>query len=165
MALPRISLPATIGAEVCLADEPGLSVLIVYPWAGGPGLPNPPHWDGIPGAHGSTPELEGFRDLAADFARLKVKLLGLSQQTTDYQHEMAERLSLPFPVLRDNEGRMASALALPTSTTGGEIYLNRLTLIVRAGVIEAVFYPVPNPASHAGDVLRWFCREIPIARS
>jgi peroxiredoxin len=130
-----------------------------------PGRPNPPHWDDIPGAHGSTPEFEGFRDLAADFATLKVKLLGLSQQTTDYQREMAERLSLPFPVLRDNEGRMASALALPTFTTGGEIYLKRLTLIVRAGVIEAVFYPVPKPASHARDVLRWFCGEIPVERS
>jgi peroxiredoxin len=68
--LPRIFLPATTGAAVCLADESGLSVLIVYPWTGRPGHPNPPNWDYIPGAHGSTPELQGFRDHAADFTQL-----------------------------------------------------------------------------------------------
>jgi len=165
MPLPRIFLPATTGTAVCLADEPGLSVLIVYPWTGRPGHPNPPNWDDIPGAHGSTPELEGFCDHAADFTQLAVKLFGLSRQTTDWQREMAERLSLPFPVMSDRLGRMASALALPTFTTGGEIYLKRLTLILRASAIEAVFYPVPDPASHSGDVLRWFRRKIAVARS
>ena len=65
VALPRVSLPATTGAEFCLAEVPGRSVLIIYPWTGRPGHPNPPNWDDIPGAHGSTPELEGFRDLSA----------------------------------------------------------------------------------------------------
>jgi hypothetical protein len=60
---------------------------------------------------------------------------------------------------------MASALALPTFTTGGEIYLKRLTLILRASVIKTVFYPVPDPTSHSGDVLRWFRRMIAVARS
>lgn len=165
LALPRIYLPATTTGEICPADETGLSVLIVYSWTGRPGLPNPSDWDDIPGAHGSTPELEGFRDLTADFTQLAVKLLGLSRQTTDWQREMVGRLRLSFPVLSDREGRMATALALPTFTTGGETYLKRLTLIIRAGAIEAVFYPVPDPASHAGDVLRWFRRKIALARS
>jgi peroxiredoxin len=158
-ALPRSVLPATTGGDICLADEPGLHVLVVYPWTGRPGLPSPPHWDDIPGAHGSTPELEGFRDLAAEFARRKVSLFGLSRQTSDYQREMATRLRLPFPILSDAEGRMASALALPSFTTGGEIYLKRLTLVVNAGTIEAVLYPVADPASHAGEVLSWLDRE------
>ena len=165
MPMPRIFLPATTGAAVCLADEPGLSVLIVYPWTGRPGHPNPPNWDYIPGAHGSTPELQGFRDHAADFTQLAVKLFGLSRQTTDWQREMAERLSLPFPVMSDRLGRMTSALALPTFTTSGEIYLKRLTLILRASVIKTVFYPVPDPGSHSGDVLRWFRRTIAVVRS
>ena len=81
-ALPRIALPATTGEEICLAEMPGRSVLIVYPWTGRPGHPNPPNWDDIEGAHGSTPELEGFRDLSPDFAALKVGLFGLSGQAT-----------------------------------------------------------------------------------
>jgi peroxiredoxin len=155
VALPRISLPATTGREICIADAPGTSVLITYPWTGRPGVPNPPNWDDIPGAHGSTPELEGFRDLAGEFAELSVGLFGLSRQTTDWQREMAARLRLLFPVLSDADGRFASTLSLPGFSTGGEIYLKRLTLAISSGIIETMFFPVPDPASHAGEVLRW----------
>jgi peroxiredoxin len=79
LVLPRVSLPATAGGEICLAEVPGRSVLIVYPWTGQPEHPNPPTWDDIEGAHGSTPELEGFRDLIPDFAALDVGLFGLSR--------------------------------------------------------------------------------------
>jgi peroxiredoxin len=123
VALPRIALPTTTGREISLADVPGRSVLIVYPWTGRPGHPNPPNWDGIEGAHGSTPELEGFRDLAGEFATLDVRLFGLSRQVTDWQREAAMRLRLPFPILSDAEGRMTAALALPSFATGGESYL------------------------------------------
>ena len=153
--MPRVALPATTGEEICLADAPGLNVLIVYPWTGRPGQPNPPHWDDIEGAHGSTPELEGFRDLAGDFVQLHVGLFGLSRQTTDYQREMVVRLGLPFPILSDAGGSMSRAIGLPSFATGGLTYLKRLTLIVSSGTIEEVFYPVPDPAAHAGDVLRW----------
>jgi peroxiredoxin len=159
VALPRVSLPATTGADICLAEVPGRNVLIVYPWTGRPKHANPPNWDDIAGAHGSTPELEGFRELNAEFAALDVALFGLSGQATDWQREMAERLALPFPILSDAEGRMAAALALPSFATGGESYLKRLTLIASAGAIEHLFHPVPDPASHARDVLRWFRSE------
>ena len=82
-------------------------------------------------------------------------LFGLSRQTTDWQREMAARLRLPFPILSDAEGRFASALSLPSFATGGEIYLKKLTLVVSSGTIETLFFPVSDPASHAGDVLRW----------
>ena len=114
-ALPRIALPATTGGEICLADIPGRSVLIVYPWTGGQGYPNPPNCDDIEGAHGSTPELEGFRDLSPDFAALNVGLLGLSGQTTDWQREMAIRPRLPFPILSERKGASALRLAYPLS--------------------------------------------------
>lgn len=154
-ALPGISLAATTGAEICVAGVKGISVLMVYPWTGRPGVPNPPNWDDIPGAHGSTPELEGFRELSGEFARLNVGLFGLSRQATDWQREMAARLRLPFPILTDAEGQFASALSLPSFSTGGEIYLKRLTLVVSSGTIERLFFPVREPASHAGEVLQW----------
>jgi peroxiredoxin len=154
--LPSLALPATDGSKVDLAALTGRSVVMVYPWTGRPGHPNPPDWDEIGGAHGSTPELEGFRDHHAEFLRLGIKLLGLSRQTTEYQRELAARLALPFPILSDAEGRFASALRLPSFSTGGEIYLKRLTLVVTDGGIERVFYPVPDPARHAAEVLPSF---------
>jgi peroxiredoxin len=143
----------------------GRTIIIVYPWTGRPGAPNPPDWDEIPGAHGSTPELEGFRDAASAFARHGARLFGLSRQSTDYQREMAARLAIPFPILSDTQGRFTAALALPTFATGGEIYLKRLTLIARDGSIEAVFYPVIAPARHAGEVVSWLKAQSPIASS
>jgi hypothetical protein len=56
--------------------------------------------------------------------------------------------------LSDAAGRFAAALGLPSFTTGGEIYLKRLTLQVKDGQVERVFYPVPDPAVHADDALR-----------
>jgi peroxiredoxin len=130
-------------------------VLLVYPWTGRPGHENPPNWDDIPGAHGSTPALEGFRDLYQDFQRLKVGVFGLSLQTADYQQEMTRRLRLPFPILSDARSRFSAALALPSFATAGANYLKRLTLILRDGRIEHVFYPVPSPEAHAAEVLSW----------
>jgi peroxiredoxin len=159
MRLPAISLPATDGKKIDLAAVPGRSLVIVYPWTGRPGRPNPPDWDDIPGAHGSTPELKGFRDRHAAFLRLGVTLFGLSRQTTDHQRELVVRLALPFPILSDQEGRVASALRLPSFATGGEIYLRRLTLVVNDGQIEGVFSPVTDPAGHAAEVLAELGRE------
>ena len=153
--LPSIALPATSGELVDLAALPGRSLVAVYPWTGRPGLPNPPNWDDIQGAHGSTPELEGFRDLFAEFERRGVRIFGLSGQTTDYQSEMVTRLGLPFPILSDASGAFASALALPRFTTGDANYLKRLTLLIEAGSIAHVFFPVADPARHAGEVLQW----------
>jgi peroxiredoxin len=154
MKLPLLALPSTCGRDVCLARFAGRSVIAVYPWTGRPGRPNPPNWDDIAGAHGSTPELEGFRDYFEDFARRGVMIFGLSRQTSDYQREMATRLRLPFLVLSDAEGVFTAALRLPSFTTGGDIYLRRLTLVVTDGMIESVIYPVPDPAGHAADVLK-----------
>jgi peroxiredoxin len=153
LALPSVTLPSTQGTEIDLAALPGRSLLIVYPWTGRPNQPNPPGWDAIPVAHGSTPELEGFRDRHAALVRHGLKLFGLSRQTPAYQRELAARLALSFPILSDAEGRFAAALRLPSFTTGGEVYLKRLTLLLRAGRIEAVFFPVPDPSGHAAELL------------
>jgi peroxiredoxin len=151
--LPPLALQATDGDLVNLATLHGRSLLIVYPWTGRPGHPNPPDWDEIPGAHGSTPELEGFRNRATEFAELAPRLIGLSRQTTEYQRELVVRLALPFPILSDAEGCFAAALGLPSFATGGEIYLKRLTLLIENGRIERIFYPVPDPAGHAAELL------------
>jgi len=152
MIFPAVTLPATDGTDVTLAALRGRSVVFVYPWTGRPGHPNPPDWDVIPGAHGSTPELEGFRDRHADFMRLGVRLFGLSRQTTEYHRELAARLALPFLILSDADGRLAAALRLPSFTTDGETYLKRLTLALRDRRLETVFYPVYDPARHAAEV-------------
>ena len=152
--LPNVNLPATDGSKVCLAQPFPYEVSLPSNLGQG-ALVNPTReLRHHPGAHGSTPELEGFRDLFDEFAKRGIAIYGLSNQTTEHQREMVERRRLPFPILSDTEGRFAAALALPFAT-GGETYLRRLTLIVVNGRIERVFYPVPEPTLHAGEVLAW----------
>jgi peroxiredoxin len=109
----------------------------------------------IPGARGCTPQSCAFRDHHAELAALNCAVFGLSTQTTDYQREMALRLHLPFEVLSDAEFRLTDALRLPTFEIDGMRLIKRLTLILRSGIIETVFYPVFPPDRSAEQVLDW----------
>jgi peroxiredoxin len=99
--------------------------------------------------------LERFGALSPRFEALDVRLFALSLQEVGYQQELATRLGLPFPLLSDTGEEFSGALALPSFATGGQTYLKRLTLVVRDGAIEVPFYPVPDPATHADEVLAW----------
>jgi len=75
---------------------------------------------------------------------------------------MANRLGLPFAILSDAEYRLCDALRLPTFEVEGTRLLKRLTLIIRDGRIEHVFYPVFPSNENAAEVVRWL-RSHPIA--
>jgi len=46
-------------------------------------------------------------------------------------------------------------MRLPTMEVAGVTMLKRLTLVVRDGRVEHVFYPVFPPDAHAAEVLGW----------
>lgn len=151
--LPVIALPSSGGVAIDLSTISGHALVFVYPFTGTPGESNPPDWDVIPGAHGSTPEAEGFRDLMPMFAVNCVKVFGLSAQASADQQNFARRVSLTYPLLSDAEFRFADALRLPRFSTGGIVYLKRLTLLVRDGTINRCVYPVHAPDRHAQAML------------
>lgn len=157
--MPQLALPATDGSSFPVYRSPeqfDRLVLYAYPRTGRPGeAPLTPEWDQIPGARGCTPESCGFRDHAAELAAIGAAVAGVSTQPTDYQLEAVERLRLPFPLLSDADLQLAEALRLPTFHAGGQILLKRLTLVVRDGILEKVFYPVFPADSHAQEVLDW----------
>jgi peroxiredoxin len=157
MRLPDIKLPATDGRVVSPAKlGPGRTVIYAYPRTGRPGEPSlTPDWDAIPGARGCTPETCGFRDHHEELRRAGADVFGLSTQETSYQEELADRLHLPFPILSDARLEFTRALRLPTLEVAGQTLLRRLTLLVRDGRIEHVWYPVFPPDRHAEEVLAW----------
>jgi peroxiredoxin len=141
-ALPALTLPSTTGEQVDLGTlGTGRTIIYLYPMTGRPGTELPTGWDDIPGARGCTTEACDFRD--------HFQLLRAAGAT------MTERLQLPFPVLSDPGFLLGTGLNLPTFTTSGERLYKRLTLVVRDGVIEHVFYPVFPPNTHAQQVLDW----------
>lgn len=159
MEVPRVSLRATSGATVDLSALPGRTVVYCYPRTGRPGQELPAGWDEIPGARGCTPQSCAFRDRHAGIRALGARVFGLSTQSTEYQQEAAERLRLPFDLLSDERLGFARALGLPTFEVEGMVLLKRLTLVVKGGRIEKVFYPVFPPDANAGEVARWLSRQ------
>ena len=152
--LPELSLTATGGPRIGLGpEELGDHVLFVYPKTGRPDRPAPASWATLPGAKGCTAESCEFRDLADDFARIGFRILGLSSQDPEYQREAAERLHLPYPLLSDLDLRLADALGLDTFEFEGERLYTRITLVVRAGLIDRVHRRIPDPGAHPRAVL------------
>jgi peroxiredoxin len=156
MLLPRVSLPSTMARRVELSNLTApRTVLYCYPMTGVPGKPLPEGWDMIPGARGCTPQTCSFRDHHRELLELKAEVFGVSTQTPEYQCEMAERLHLPFEILSDAEFKLCDALRLPTFEIDGMRLMKRLTMIVRTGRIEHVFFPVFPPNESAAEIVRW----------
>jgi peroxiredoxin len=156
--LPSIPLPSTAGGDVDLSTLPGRTVVYLYPRTGRLDQDVPAGWNEIPGARGCTPQSCAFRDHHAELRALGARVYGLSSQDTAYQREAAVRLHLPFPLLSDRDLAFAAALNLPTfqvPSLPGETLHKRLTLILRDGRIEHVFYPVFPPDLNAADVIAW----------
>lgn len=157
MSVPDVALAATDGTQVSLGKIPGRIVVFAYPRTGVPGqISLVDDWDMIPGARGCTPQTCAFRDLhKVMIAAGAARVFGLSTQDPAYQHEAAERLHLPFPLLSDEKLAMTKALRLPTMQVASMTLIKRMALVIDEGAISKVFYPVFPPDRNAGDVLAW----------
>jgi peroxiredoxin len=157
--MPALALPSTSDGTLrvdLVPEGADRLVLYAYPRTGRPGEPLlTPDWDLIPGARGCTPESCGFRDHAAELWDAGAAVAGVSTQSTDDQLEVVERLGLPYPLLSDDDLQLTHALGLPTHVVASHTLIKRLTLVVREGRIEHVFYPVFPPDTHASNVLVW----------
>lgn len=162
LSLSPIPLHATNGELVDLSALRGRSVVYAYPLTGRPNIEAPDGWDDIPGATGCTPQSCAFRDYHAELQLLGARVFGLSTQSTAYQQEVVKRLQLPYLLLSDADLTFSRSLTLPTFEVERATFdeeaktlLRRLTMIVRDGRIEHVFYPVFPPDRNASDVIAW----------
>ena len=159
LPLPAVALEATDGSIVRLdAPFPGRTIVFAYPRTGEPDAEPPGGlvaWNAIPGARGCTPQACAYRDHHAELVAERARVFGLSTQDSAYQHEMAERLHLPFAVLSDERLELTRALRLPTFEHAGLTLHKRHTLVIRDARIEHVFYPVFPSDRDATQVLAW----------
>jgi peroxiredoxin len=151
---PDISLTATNSASINLYSIKGRAVVFCYPYTGRPSHPNPPGWDDIVGAHGSTPQALAFSKYYDDFMSLHVSVFGLSFQDSAWQQDFVTRNNLRVPLLSDAKRATSSALGLTTFNAGDIDYLTRRTFVLNNGVITQDLFPVLNPEQNATDILR-----------
>ncbi|HDS8356678.1 TPA: peroxiredoxin [Serratia liquefaciens] len=155
MPMPALRFHSTFGERVDLSILPGRTVVYAYPRTGELHGNLPAGWDAIPGARGCTAQTLSFQAEKDVFTTFGIRIFGLSTQTTDYQRELSDRLRLTFPILSDAEFALVNALRLPTMNVEGMRLIKRLTLIIRDGTIEHVFYPVFPANRAAAEVIGW----------
>jgi peroxiredoxin len=161
MKIPPVPLLSTKGEIVDLANSIDRTVVYCYPRTGQPDQ-DPPHgWNEIPGARGCTPQSCAFKDHYQELQVFRTKVFGLSTQDTSYQREAVERLHLPFELLSDEKLEFANSLRLPTFEIESMTLIKRLTLIIKNGQIEKVFYPVFRPSENAEEVIDWLSQNTP----
>jgi peroxiredoxin len=96
-----------------------------------------------------------FGECCLEFASMNHRVVGVSSQSAASQLSLATQEALPHVVLSDCRLELAEEMGLPTVEVDGVCQYERLTLIVRGGRVEKVFYPVPDPATHAAEVAEW----------
>jgi len=144
-----------LSSVLLLMSTTGRTVVYCYPRTGTPDKDPPQGWNEIPGARGCTPQSCAFRDHYQELRMLRTEVFGLSAQNSDYQKEAVERLHLPFPLLSDEKLIFTKALNLPTFEVESLTLIRRLTLLIRDGFVEHVFYPVFPPDKNADQVIAW----------
>ena len=139
---PTFTLPDQDGDPTSLVDYRGRQVVVYfYPRADTPGC---------------TTEACGFRDRWADFAEHEVAVLGISDDPVDDLAAFAEKYDLPFTLLSDEDGAVASAYgSYGEKNTFGNTFdgvFRNTYLVGPDGRIESVYEAV-SPEGHAEEIL------------
>jgi peroxiredoxin Q/BCP len=136
---PTFELPDQHGDTVALPEE-GTAVVYFYPRADTPGC---------------TTEACGFRDSWAAFAERDVPVFGISDDPVSDLDDFAEKYDLPFTLLSDPDGAVASQYdSYGEKNMFGKTFDGtfRNTFVVHDGEVVAVFDGV-SPDGHAEEVL------------
>lgn len=147
--VPPLELPA--GGTAHARDPIGgaeFTVVFCFPGAFAVSSDRPEGWDEIPGAVGCALEATTFGNRIAEFKMFGAEVVGVSTQRPQDQAAFANKTRLPYPLLSDQELRLAAALRLPTFRAAGRDHLKRLTLIVDdEREICEVLHPITDPVA------------------
>ncbi|HEY9736784.1 MAG TPA: thioredoxin-dependent thiol peroxidase [Trichocoleus sp.] len=139
---PDFSLPDGDGNTVSLGSLRGQRVVLYF-------YPR----DNTPGC---TKEACGFRDAYETYQDKSVAVLGISTDDAKSHAKFATKFNLPFPLLIDEGGQVASAYESygPKKFMGKEyIGISRSTFIIGPdGTLEKIYRKV-KPETHAEEVL------------
>ncbi|MGB0059945.1 peroxiredoxin [Candidatus Binatus sp.] len=97
---------------------------------------------------GCTVEGKEFRDSYAQFQALDCAVIGVSTDTVERHRAFAEKHALPFILLADEDGRLASAFGVLSGK-----YAARSTFVLDTDLrVRRAFHEV-TPRGHAAQVL------------
>ncbi|MBW4655782.1 MAG: thioredoxin-dependent thiol peroxidase [Kaiparowitsia implicata GSE-PSE-MK54-09C] len=139
---PDFTLPDGDGNSISLSDLQGKWVVLYF-------YPR----DNTPGC---TKEACSFRDAYSDFDSAEVAVLGVSTDDAKSHTKFSTKFNLPFPLLTDAEGEMATTYdSYGLKKFMGKEYMgiSRKTFIIDPTGKIAKIYPKVKPDNHAAQVL------------
>jgi peroxiredoxin Q/BCP len=140
---PEFTLPDAEGNPISLSQLRGQRVVLYF-------YPR----DNTPGC---TREACGFRDAYADYQAQGIRILGVSADDARSHQKFAQKFRLPFPLLVDEGGKVASAYGVfgPKKFMGKEYNgIHRTTFVIDPeGKIEAIITKI-NVETHAAELLK-----------
>ena len=142
---PDFTLPSTTGENISLRQYKGKKTVVLYFYPK----------DETPGC---TREACDFRDHSAEFEKLNVVVLGVSNDNMDSHNHFREKHQLPFPLLVDEDAAISKAFGVyKQKNLYGKKYMGieRTTFVIdRTGRIAQI-YPKVKVDGHIKDVLEF----------
>lgn len=119
-AAPVLTAPDDNGNAVAFADvyAKGPTLIFFYPKAGTPGC---------------TAQACSLRDSFSDLKGRNLQILGVSRDSVEAQKSFRKKHSLPFPLIADQDGKVAEAFGVPGMM--GLPVSSRQSFLVRDGKI------------------------------
>lgn len=142
-----LAVRSTAGEKLCLARRSASFIVYLFPGS----ATSPAHGADTPLT--DAEEHRGFRDLHKQITAQEATVVGVSSQSAEKLKDAIAKNRLCQPLASDPNLRVGELLKLPTFRVGAECLYERLTLLITAGRITEVFYPVLAPNHHAGEVL------------
>jgi peroxiredoxin Q/BCP len=139
---PDFSAESQSGSAVSLKDFQGKPVVLYF-------YPK----DDTPGC---TKEACAFRDVYADFKKAGAVVLGVSTDSPKSHGKFAEKFSLPFPLLSDEEKSIVTAYGVwGEKSFMGRKYMgtHRVTFLIGPDGRIANIWTTVKPEEHATEVL------------
>ena len=101
---------------------------------------------------GCTKEACHFRDDLAQLEKLGGKVLGVSVDDTDSHAEFAKKYNLPFPLLADNDGKVAASYGALTNL-GIIKFAKRYTFLIDPNGLIAKTYLSVDTSRHSQEII------------
>lgn len=142
-AAPDFTLPDQSGASHTLSAYRGQWVLIYF-------YPK----DDTPGC---TTEACGLRDRFPQFGKVNAKVFGISADSVKSHQKFAEKFTLPFSLLADEDKTVVQAYGVwGEKSFMGRAYMgiNRMSFLIDPKGKIAKIYPKVKPDAHPDEVLQ-----------
>src|SRR5687768_14422540 len=135
---PQITAKDQDGKPVNFADvyAKGVTLVYFYPKANTPGC---------------TKQGCSLRDQWSDLQAKGVQVLGVSGDKPDAQKAFRDKFTFQFPLIADDDGKVAAAFGVPAMRPG--VY-KRISFLIKDGKIAWAMTDKTSTETHATDVLK-----------